>query len=127
MTEKVILVTPPDDILIDGTRILLVDLNNAQTQIISDALNQLSSNDTIIAYMWNNTNSIDWLLDKKHKSAAIIFNAESDNEIIVGYMAAQKNSHYFGILKSLTEANKCAIYNTDQVFNLLEKITNQNG
>jgi hypothetical protein len=109
MTDKVILVTPPDDILIDGIRILLVDLNSEQTQLISDALNRLTGDTTIISYMWNSKDNIDWLLDKKLKSQLIIFNADSENEIIVGYMAAQKNSHYFGILRSLTAANNCAI------------------
>lgn len=122
MTDKVIIVTPPDDILIDGVRILLVDLDNSQTQLISDALNQLTDDVTIITYLWNSTNSVDWLLDKKHKSQLIIFNADSDNDIIVGYMAAQKNSHYFGILRSLTAVNNCVIYNTDQIHNLLEKV-----
>jgi hypothetical protein len=127
MTDKVILVTPPDDILIDGIRILLVDLNSEQTQLISDALNRLTGDTTIISYMWNSKDNIDWLLDKKLKSQLIIFNADSENEIIVGYMAAQKNSHYFGILRSLTAANNCAIYNTDQIHNLLENVINQNG
>ena len=124
MTDKVIIVTPPDDILIDGVRVLLVDLNNSQTQLISDALNQLTEDVTIVTYLWNSTDSIDWLLDKKHKSQLIIFNADSDNDIIVGYMAAQKNSHYFGTLRSLTAANNCVIYNTDQIHNLLEKVIN---
>jgi hypothetical protein len=127
MTAKVILVTPPDDILIDGIRILLVDLNSSQTQLISDALNRLTGDNTIISYMWNSKDDIDWLLDKKLKSQLIIFNADSVNEIIIGYMAAQKNSHYFGILRSLTAANNSAIYNTDQIHNLLENVINQNG
>lgn len=124
MTDKVIVVTPPDDILIDGIRILLVDLDSSQTQCISDALNQLTDNSTIITYLWNSTNDVDWLLDKKQKSQLIIFNANSDNDIIIGYMAAQKNSHYFGILRSLTAVNNCVIYNTDEVHNLLEKVIN---
>jgi hypothetical protein len=127
MTDKVILVTPPDDILIDGIRILLVDLNSSQTQLISDALNRLTGDTTVISYMWNSKDNIDWLLDKKLKSQLIIFNADSENEIIVGYMAAQKNSHYFGILRSLTAVNNSAIYNTDQIHNLLENVINQNG
>jgi len=68
MTDKVILVTPPDDILIDGIRILLVDLNSSQTQLISDALNRLTGDTTVISYMWNSKDNIDWLLDKKLKS-----------------------------------------------------------
>jgi len=119
MTEKVILVTPPDDYLQDGLRILLVDLNVAQSQLVSDALNTINEFSTIIAYIWKAENSVDWLIDKKQKSQLIIFNADSDNHIVVGYMAAQKNSHYFGTLKSLGNVNNSAIYTTDQCGQLI--------
>ena len=60
--------------------------------------------------------------DKKHKSDIIIFNADSDNDIVVGYLAAQTNSYYFGNLKLLSTVNRSAIYNTDQLYDLLEKL-----
>ena len=41
MSDKVILVTPPDDILVDAVRFLLVDLNQEQTQLISDTITKL--------------------------------------------------------------------------------------
>ncbi len=118
MTNKVILVTEPDDILQDGLRILLVNLTNEQTQIISDALTSFPSLPTIILYVWN-TSETSWLFDKKPKSNLIIFNAESANEIIIGYMAAQKNSAYFGNLKDLSNINPQGIYNIDDCKNLL--------
>jgi hypothetical protein len=124
MTEKVVLVTPPDDVLQDGIRVLLVDLTQDQTSILSDALKQLPPDyhTTGVIYVWNSwsdTNT-DWLIEKKQKSNVIVFNAESDNQLIVGYMAAQPNAYYFGTLKSLHSANSYAIYNTDQVIQLLE-------
>lgn len=118
MSNKVILVTAPDDILVDGLRILLVNLTNEQTQIISDALTSIPSLPTIVLYVWN-TNENDWLFDKKQKSNLIIFNAESENEIIIGYMAAQRNSAYFGNLKNLSNINPQGIYNIDDCKNLL--------
>jgi hypothetical protein len=118
MTNKVILVTEPDDILQDGLRLLLVNLTSEQTQIISDALTSLTSLPTIVLYVWN-TGEISWLFDKKLKSDLIIFNAESVNEIIIGYMAAQKNSAYFGNLKDLSTINPQGIYNIDDCKNLL--------
>lgn len=118
MTNKVILVTEPDDTLQDGLRILLVNLTNEQTQIISDALTSFTSLPTIILYVWN-TSETSWLFDKKPKSNLIIFNAGSANEIIIGYMAAQKNSAYFGNLKDLSSINPQGIYNTDDCKNLL--------
>lgn len=118
MSNKVILVTAPDDILVDGLRILLVNLTNEQTQIISDALTGIPSLPTIVLYVWN-TNENDWLFDKKQKSNLIIFNAESENEIIIGYMAAQRNSAYFGNLKNLSNINPQGIYNIDDCKNLL--------
>jgi len=118
MTNKVILVTEPDDILQEGLRLLLVNLTNEQTQIISDALTSLDSLPTIVLYVWN-TGEIGWLFDKKLKSNLIIFNAESVNEIIIGYMTAQKNSAYFGNLKDLSSINPQGIYNIDDCKNLL--------
>jgi hypothetical protein len=127
MTDKVLLVTPPDDVLIDGIRILLVDLIPEQQQIISDALNQIESIPNVILYIWNSTNDSNWLLDKKSKSNAIIFNADSENDVIIGYMAAQSNSHYFGTLKILSMVNNSTIYNIDQVLTILENTIKQHG
>jgi len=122
MTDRVIIVTPPDDVpLKDGIRILCVDLTTPQTQIISDSFNLLEHGATIITYVWATGNSIDWLLDKKQKSQIILFNAESQHDLIVGYLTAQSNSYYFGTLKSLHDANDCAIYDKDQLFNILER------
>lgn len=127
MTDKIVLVTPPDDIKTDGVRILLVDLTPAQTEILSQALFLLppSIDVTGIVYNWHSSDDVEWLLDKKLKSDIIVFNAESENDIIVGYMAAQPNSHYVGTLKLLTSVNTSAIYTVDQAFNLLEKLLNK--
>lgn len=127
MSDKVILVTPPDDILVDAVRFLLVDLNQEQTQLISDTITKLDYFGTIVLYLWNSNDNIDWLLDKKLKSQCIIFNADSSNDLITGYMSAQPNAHYFGTLRSLTSVNNRAIYNIDQIHNLMEKTTNQHG
>jgi hypothetical protein len=125
--DKVILVTAPDDLLVDGIRILLVDLDGEQQQIISNALTELSTMPAMILYLWNTSNPVNWLLDKKIKSDVIIFNANSENDVIIGYMAAQRNSYYFGTLKSLSEVNKSAIYTVDQVSTILENIIKQYG
>jgi hypothetical protein len=95
MSDKVIIVTPPDDIHVDGLRILLVDLTLDQTQLISEALAQIQEMPTIVTYVWQTGNDIEWVLDKKHKSYYLtIFNADSQNDIVVGYLAAQNNSYY---------------------------------
>jgi hypothetical protein len=122
MIDKIVLVTPPDDILVDGIRLLLVDVTIPQSQMVSSVLTQFETIPTVVAYMWSSGDSIDWLIDKKHKSDIIIFNADSDNDIVVGYLAAQPNSYYFGNLKLLSTVNRSAIYNTDQLYDLLEKL-----
>jgi hypothetical protein len=120
MTDKVILVTDPDDILIDGCRILLVNLVEDQTQLISKALNQIELKINLIVYMANSS-SIDWILDKKNKSNLIIFNADSQNDLLTGYLSAKMISHYFGNLKILSKVNDRVIYNVDDIVNLLNK------
>ena len=121
MNSKVILVTDPDDIAYDGVRLLLVNLTADQTQLLSTALSKINNLPMIVLYIWNNS-SPDWLFDKKHKSQHIIFNAEHQNELIAGYMAAQRNSSYFGILKNLAKVNTKAIYSIDDCIKLLETV-----
>ena len=125
MVDKVIIVTPPDDVQIDGLRILLVDLTHEQTNLISQSLTRLETIPKTITYVWNTSNDVQWLLDKKYKSFLTFFNADSDNDAIIGYMAAQANSYYFGNLKSLSLANQNAIYDTEQIFNLMENVIQQ--
>ena len=121
MTNKVILVTEPDDIAYDALRILLVNLTTEQTQMLSESLSKIDHLPITVLYIWNN-NSSDWLFDKQHKSHYIIFNAEHENELITGYMAAQRNSSYFGILKNLAKVNTKAIYSIDDCIKLLETV-----
>ncbi len=122
MTDKVIIVTSPDDTTLDGIRLLLVNLSQEQGQEVSTALMNSNLEDTTVVYIWNNE-SVQWLLDKKAKSDLIIFNAESNNDILVGYLSAQPKSYYFGTLKDLHLANNRAIYNAKDVLTLLEKIS----
>ena len=119
MTGKVLVVTPPDDVVLDGFRLLLVDLDADQTKTVSDCLLKISSVTPVITYLWGANDNVDWLLDKKIKSDLIIFNANSQQELIVGYMAAQKKSHYFGTLKSLGGANAKAIYASEDCESLI--------
>jgi hypothetical protein len=122
MSDKVLLVTAPDDTPIDAIRILLVDLTPEHTQLISDALNEFTSIPNIVTYIWRTGDPVDWLLDKKHKSHSIIFNADCENYMILGYMSAQSNSHYFGTLKTLHTVNNNAIYNVNDCVNLINKL-----
>jgi len=127
MSDKVLLVTTPDDVLVDGVRILLVDLVPEQQQIVSTALAQLDTIPNVVLYIWNSSHDALWLLDKKSKSDTIIFNANSENDVIIGYMAAQSNSHYFGTLKILSVVNNSTIYNIEQVSTILENVIKQYG
>ena len=121
MNSKVILVTDPDDVAYDGVRLLLVNLTADQTQLLSTALSKINNLPMVVLYIWNN-GSLDWLFDKKHKSQHIIFNAEHENQLITGYMSAQRNSSYFGILKNLAKVNTKAIYSIDDCIKLLETV-----
>lgn len=123
MTDRITIVTPPDDILIDGIRILLVNLTEEQSNLVSSALKQANVNSDIIVYFSNRNKDWEWTIDKKHKSDIIIFNADDEDHISVGYFAAQSKSVYFGILKSLRMANNRAIYTVEDIIFLLENIS----
>ena len=118
MNDKVILVTPPDDVLYDGYRILLVDLNDDQQYIVSEALRQVDIPNTIV-YMYVNQN-VNWMVDKKHKSSIIVFNAESNDQATVGYLVAQPNSYYFGTLRDFSKVNDRSINSIEQLIDILE-------
>jgi len=126
MSDRILVVTPPDDTLLQGIRVTHVDLTEDQSSIVSNALLQTTLSLTIINYVWKMGNPVECLLDKVYKSDLIIFNADSDNdismELITGWVAAQPQSHYFGNLKDLHLVNNRAIYNTDDISLLLEKI-----
>jgi hypothetical protein len=98
-----------------------VDLTEQQMSIISKALNEVEIFNSVIFYMWRHGDDAEWLLDKKHKSKLIIFNADSNDQTIVGYMSAQPNACYFGTLRNLSKANSRVIYDVAQIVDILEK------
>ena len=127
MTDKIIVVTPPDDILLDGPRLLLVNLNQEQLQAVSTAVMTLDiDNHTVITFVWKLGDSVEWMLNTKLKSKIIIFNADmlgnEAGDLINGYLLAQGNSYYFGNLKDLHMANNRVLYNSDDIKILLERI-----
>lgn len=126
MTDRILVVTPPDDTPLQGIRILHVDLDQEQSSIVSSSLLQTSLPHNIINYVWKMGNPVSWLLDKTPKCDLILFNAfgsaDAGRDVIIGWIAAQPQSYYFGTLKDLHLANDRAIYSAKEVENLLEKI-----
>jgi hypothetical protein len=90
--------------------------------MISDALNEFTSIPNIVTYIWRHGDAVDWMMDKKHKSQCVIFNAHSDQHMIIGYMAAQSNSHYFGTLKTFDKVNNNAIYTVNDCVNIINNL-----
>jgi hypothetical protein len=121
MNNKIIAVTPYDDVLQDGKRLLLVDLTADQMAMISKALGEINEFNRIILYIWNSTDSYDWLLDKKLKSDLIILNADGADQTLVGYLVAQSNSFYFGTLKNISKVSDSSILDYIQLLTIMEK------
>jgi hypothetical protein len=127
MTDKLIMVTAPDDTLLQGGRIVLIDLTIDQTAILSTALTEIESVPCIVTYIWSNNDDVNWALDKIQKSQLVIFNAESLNQTLIGYAAGKLNSYYFGTLKSLNQVNNSVIYDVDQCKTILTNIFDRYG
>lgn len=123
--NKLLLVTPPDDVFVDALRILLVGISPEKTNMISDALTKLPNIPDTVLYMWNSNNPVEWLIDKKHKAQTIIFDVDGVSGEIAGYLLAQKNSHYFGIVKDLGLINNSTILDGEQCYNILENVIKQ--
>lgn len=118
--QSVTIITPPDDIFVDSLRILTVNLDNSQKSIISNALTEATLEDQISIYMWENDKDFDWFCDKKLKADIIIFNADL-NDSLTGYLAAQKNSYYFGILRNLNKFNNKCLHTKYDFMELINK------
>lgn len=124
MTDKIIIATPPDDCYLDAVRILTVNLTHDQSNTISQALMNLDTDVNVVCYVWKTGDPIQWLLDKKVKADCTFFNADIGiSDLIIGYIAAQSRSYYFGNLRDLQEANRNVIYTKDDVLSILGKIT----
>jgi hypothetical protein len=127
MTDQVLIVTDPDDTILDGYRILLADLTLEQSQAVSQSLLNIKLSKRVVLYSWNNNDSIAWLLDKKPKCDTVLFNADSRNDLLVGYLAAHPNSYYFGQLRLLAGANNSRIYGQEDCQTLLDYVISKNG
>lgn len=123
MNDRILVVTYPDDTLLQGIRIAHIDLTEEQSSIVSSGLLNCNVGDNVINYVWKLNEPTDWLLDKLLKSDIIFFNADSSNQTLVGWLTAQRNSYYFGNLKDLRPVNDRTIYTVDYVSTLVEKIS----
>ena len=120
--NKITIITPPDDVLQDGVRILCYGLEKEQTLLISSIIYNLEECKPSIIYVSNGQNDSEWVLDKKQKCSIIIFNAESQDQTMVGYLSAQTNSYYFGELRSLSSANNNKINEKQQLTKIMEDL-----
>lgn len=121
--EKISIVSSPDDVYEDSARIMLVDLSTEQQTTVSTALKSYSGIQNVTVYVWScGLHDTTWLFDKTAKCDLIIFNAESSCSQIVGYMAAQPRSYYFGRLQDVNIANTREILSLDTITQLLEII-----
>jgi len=118
-TNRIVLVTPPDDVIVDGIRLLLIGLTNSHSALISNRLKNYEGVCNIIIYIANNPSDTQWILEKKIKSDLIIFNAESENQTLVGYFAALPNSYYFGMLRDLNSVNNRVIFTEEDFLEIL--------
>jgi len=103
--KSISIITAPDDLLIDGTRILLYDLTPDQSNMVSNCIKNLNGDGKLLVYMSNHGDDVKWTIDKKQKSSIIIYNADSNNQTMVGYLSAHKNSYYVGELRDLSIIN----------------------
>ena len=117
--NRITIVTPPDDITQDGVRILVYGCTKEQTLLISSVIYQLEECKPTIIYVSNGQNDSEWALDKKLKCSIIVFNAEADDQTMIGYLTAQTNSYYFGQLRTLDGVNGNRINTEEQLTTII--------
>jgi hypothetical protein len=108
--SNIFIVTNPDDVLVDGIRITLVNLDESQSNMFSNCFKKIKTDNNLIVYNWKNNDDFEWLVDKKNKSQFLFFNENYDNDLLNGYLAAQKNSYHFGNLRLLHKVNNRVVY-----------------
>lgn len=121
MSDRIILVTDPDDVVLAGFRILAVDLSPEQQSQLSTELKLLDTDTALIVYLWKSTDSVRWLLDKKTKSSLTVFDAEMQNQTIAGFLSAFPDSYYYGMLRDLDIYNVNNLMVADNFNKLLER------
>lgn len=115
------IVTPPDDVFRPGFRILTANLTTDQLNEISLSINRLETESDIIVYVWKNGSDVNWLLDKIYKSNSIFFNADDFDQTLVGFLASQRKSSYFGNLKTIKEVNNSIVFDSIQCTEVLNR------
>lgn len=120
--DQMLLVSAPDDVALEGVRLLIVGLTPEQSNIVSTVLTTIETAPRVIVYVWNEHDSVDWLTDKIYKSQLILFNAEFENQTLVGYLAGKLNSYYFGSLKSINQINNSMIFDENQCRTILTNL-----
>lgn len=121
MTDRIVVVTPPDDVFQLGFRLLTVNLTVDQLDQVSSSIKDLKIDCDIIVYLWKTQSDIQWLLDKIYKCDGIIFNADDIDQTLVGFLAGQKRSAYFGNLRTIKEINKSVIFDSTQCTEFLNR------
>lgn len=124
MSEKIIVVTPPDDIWDDAERITLVDLNPEQSKTISDIITSVDITSNIVIYNFQHLNDEQWLVDKIQKSQLVFYNAESDNQLLVGYLLNNKNAYSLGVRRGLDFVNNRKILEQQEIRTMIENLVN---
>jgi hypothetical protein len=121
MPDKVLVVTFPDDVIIDAKRILLFDPTAEQTQLISSCLSASEFGCDIVFYIWRFGDDIDWLLDKILKYDLAILNADTEEQGLLGYLFAKPNSYYIGNIRSLSKLKKSEVLDIDHLNSILKE------
>ena len=117
--RQITVVTPPDDTLITAKRILLVNLKTEHTSMVSNALFNTENQEPAVIYVWASSQNADWMLDKKIKSSVIVFDAESEDRLTTGILAADTKSYYFGTLYEYSSINKNKIVESERLIKIL--------
>ena len=120
--DRINIVSDPDDIYEKSKRIMLVDLTESQQSVISEVLKKCTSPHNVTVYVWFCGSSTQWLFDKIEKCDMIIFNAESSRPQLIGYIASQPRSYYFGRLQDVNIANPREIISIETITQLLEML-----
>lgn len=121
MSDKILVITEPDDYFDDAIRLLFVDLDSNQTKMFTKPLLDIPTEKSIVCYYWALDTSMTWLLDKLAKSHLIFFNNDSSHRELVGFLTANSKAYGLGNNRFLGKFINRNIVDSDEIKSLIIK------
>jgi hypothetical protein len=121
VNNKIFVITAPDDVEYDALCIAAVGLSPEQSEALSNVLKSIDIDRDINLYVYNVWDDIKWIIDKSAKADLIFANAGADDQQLIGFLAAKRQTHLFGESTLGQALNKEQVFSQQQIEQIIGK------